>query len=79
MLSAPGFRFHRTLTPFFQLVVGPAHPAVCRVLGYTLFYVVVFLFLVLYFIFVLVLFLFCLFVIHVPLHTLGPLGGFMLG
>ena len=37
MLSAPGFRFHRILTPFFQLVVGPALPAVCRVLGYTLF------------------------------------------
>ena len=28
MLSAPGFRFHRTLTPFFQLVVGPALPAI---------------------------------------------------
>ena len=39
MLSAPGFRFHRTLTPFFQLVVGPAQPAVCGVLGYTSFYV----------------------------------------
>ena len=37
MLSAPGFRFHRTLTPFFQLVVGLAQPAVCGVLGYTSF------------------------------------------
>ena len=37
MLSAPGFRFHRTLTPFFQLVVGLAQPAVSGVLGYTSF------------------------------------------
>ena len=37
MLSAPGLRFHRILTPFFQLVVGPALPAVGRVLEYTLF------------------------------------------
>ena len=31
------FRFHRALTPFLQLVVGPAHPAVGRVVGYTSF------------------------------------------
>ena len=78
MLSAPGFRFHRILTPFFQLVVGPAHPAVGRVLGYTLFYIVVFLYLVLYY-FCYCFILFCLFVMRVPLHTLGPPGGFMLG
>ena len=35
MLSAPGLRFHRALAPFLQLVVGPAHPAVGGVIGYT--------------------------------------------
>ena len=35
MLSAPGLRFHRALAPFLPLVVGSAHPAVGRVLGYT--------------------------------------------
>ena len=35
MLSAPGLRFHRALAPFFQLVVGPAHPAVGGVIGFT--------------------------------------------
>ena len=35
MLTAPGLRFHRALAPFLQLVVGSAHPAVGRVLGYT--------------------------------------------
>ena len=37
MLSAPGLRFHRALTPSLQLVVGYAHPAVGGVLGYTSF------------------------------------------
>ena len=35
MLSAPGLRFNRALTPFHQLDVGPAHPAVGGVLGCT--------------------------------------------
>ena len=43
MLSAPGLRFHRALAPFLQLVVGSAHPAVGGVLGYTSFFIVVFL------------------------------------
>ena len=43
MLSAPGLRFHRALAPFLQRVVGPAHPAVGGVLGYTSFFIVVFL------------------------------------
>ena len=60
MLSAPGFCFHRILTPFFQLVVGPALPAVCRVLEYTLFCFVVFLFLVLILFLLLFYFLLCL-------------------
>ena len=60
MLSAPGFRFHRILAPFFQLVVGPALPAVCRVLGYTLFCIVVFLFLVLILFLLLFYFILCL-------------------
>ena len=34
-VSAPGLRFHRALAPSFQLDVGPAHPAVGRVIGYT--------------------------------------------
>ena len=38
MLSAPGFCLHRARPPFLQLVVGPAHPAVERVVGYTSFY-----------------------------------------
>ena len=38
MLSAPGLRFHRALAPFLQLDVGPAHPAVGGVLGYTPFF-----------------------------------------
>ena len=38
MLSAPGFRFHRAVTPFHQLDVGPAHPAVGGVLGCTPFF-----------------------------------------
>ena len=37
MLSPPGFRHHRARPPFLQLVVGPAHPAVERVVGYTSF------------------------------------------
>ena len=40
MLSAPGLRFHRALAPFLQLDVGPAHPAVGGVVGYTPFIVV---------------------------------------
>ena len=43
MLSAPGLRFHRALAPFLLRVVGSAHPAVGRVLGYTTFLVLVFL------------------------------------
>ena len=43
MLSAPGFRLHRARPPFLQLVVGPAHPAVAKVVGYTSFFIVVFL------------------------------------
>ena len=43
MLSAPGLRFHRALAPFLQRVVGSAHPAVGGVLGYTSFFIVVFL------------------------------------
>ena len=77
MLSAPGFRFHRILTPFFQLVVGPALPAVWRVLEYTLFCIVVFLFSCYYFIFITVLFYFVFIVVRVPLHPLGPPGGFL--
>ena len=46
MLSAPGLRFYMALTPFHQLDVGPAHPAVGGVLGCTPFLVV---FLVFYF------------------------------
>ena len=40
MLSAPGLRFYKALTPFHQLDVGPAHPAVGGVLGCTPFLVV---------------------------------------
>ena len=43
MLSAPGLRFHRALAPFLLRVVGSAHPEVGGVLGYTLFFIVVFL------------------------------------
>ena len=43
MLSAPGLRFHRALAPFLQRVVGSAHPNVGGVLGYTSFFIVVFL------------------------------------
>ena len=43
MLSAPGLRFYEALTPFHQLDVGPAHPAVGGVLGCTPFFVVAFL------------------------------------
>ena len=46
MLSAPGLRFYKALTPFHQLDVGPAHPAVGGVLGCTPFLVF---FLVFYF------------------------------
>ena len=38
MLSAPGLRFYRALTPFHQLEVGPAHLAVGGVLGCTPFF-----------------------------------------
>ena len=40
MLSAPGLCFRRALTPFHQLDVGPAHPAVGGVLGCTPFFMV---------------------------------------
>ena len=43
MLSAPGLRFHRALAPFLLRVVGSAHPNVGGVLGYTPFFIVVFL------------------------------------
>ena len=43
MLSAPGLRFHRALTPFLLRVVGSAHPVLGGVLGYTPFFIVVFL------------------------------------
>ena len=43
MLSAPGLRFHRALAPFLLRVVGSAHPDVGGVLGYTPFFIVVFL------------------------------------
>ena len=71
MLSAPGLRFYRALTPFHQLDVGPAHPAVGGVLGCTPFLVVS---CVLYFIIYVSL---CLFVFRVSLHSLGPPGGFL--
>ena len=38
MLSAPGLRFHRALTPFLLRVVGSAHPVLGGVLGYTPFF-----------------------------------------
>ena len=51
MLSAPGFCLHRARPPFLQLVVGPAHPAVERVVGYTSFLLWFSCVLVLYFLF----------------------------
>ena len=51
MLSAPGLRFYRALTPFHQLDVGPAHPAVGGVLGCTPFLVVFLVFYILLFLF----------------------------
>ena len=74
MLSAPGFRLHMARPPFLQLVVGPAHPAVERVVGYTSFFIVVFLCscIIFYYLFILLF----LFVLRVPLLTLGPPGGF---
>ena len=77
MLSAPGLRLHRARPPFLQLVVGPAHPAVERVVGYTSFFIVVFLCSCIIYIFVF-LFLLFLFVLRVPLLTLGPPGGFFM-
>ena len=76
MLSAPGFRLHWARPPFLQLVVGPAHPAVVRVVGYTSFLLWFSCVLVLYFI--IFLFLLFLFVLRVPLLTLGPPGGFFM-
>ena len=68
MLSAPGLRFHRALAPFLLRVVGSAHPNVGGVLGYTPFFIVVFLSSC-------VAFYFIIFVrLCVPLLTLGPPG-----
>ena len=79
MLSAPGFRLYRARPPFLQLVVGPSHPAVERVVGYTSFLLWFSCVLVLYFfIFLFLLFLLFLFVLRVPLLTLGPSGGFFM-
>ena len=75
MLSAPGLRFHRILTPFFQLVVGPAPTGCLTGVRIHPFYIMVFLFLCL-FIFITVLFSFVFIVLRVPLHPLGPPGGF---
>ena len=75
MLSAPGFRLHRARPPFLQLVVGPAHPAVEWVVGYTSFFIVVFLCSCIIFYYLFLLFLF---VLRVPLRTLGPPGGFFI-
>ena len=69
MLSAPGLRFHRALAPFLLRVVGSAHPAVGRVLGYTTFFGFGFLAVLCSF-----LFLFVFVVLRVPLLTLGPPG-----
>ena len=69
MLSAPGLRFHGALAPFLQLVVGSAHPAVGRVLGYTTVFGFGFLVILCSF-----LFLFVFVVLRVPLLTLGPPG-----
>ena len=74
MLSDPGLRLHRARPPFLQLVVGPAHPAVAKVVGYTSFLLWFSCVLVLYII--VFLFLLFLFVLRVPLLTLGPPGGF---
>ena len=74
MLSAPGLRFCRALTPFHQLDVGPDHPAVGGVLGCTRFFSCFSC--VLYFI---IYFSLCLSVFRVSLHSLGPLGVFMHG
>ena len=69
MLSAPGLRFHRALTPFLLRVVGSAHPVLGGVLGYTPFYcgflVILCRFLFIFFFF---------FRLRVPLLTLGPPG-----
>ena len=73
MLSDPGSRFCWSLALFRQLDVGPAHPAVSWVLGYTLFSCFLLHFYFYHFC------LFCLFVIHVSLHSLGPLGFLCLG
>ena len=68
-LTAPGLRFHRALAPFLQLVVGSAHPAVGRVLGYTTVFGFGFIVILCSF-----LFLFVFVVLRVPLLTLGPPG-----
>ena len=78
MLSAPGLRLHRGRPPFLQLVVGPAHPAVERVVGYTSFLLWFSCVLVLYIFVFLFLFLLFLFVLRMPLLTLGPPGGFFM-
>ena len=77
MLSAPGFRFHRILTPFFQLVVEPALPAVLTGVRIHPFLYCGFLVSCAYFIFITVLFYFVFIVVRVPLHPLGPPGGFL--
>ena len=70
MLSTSGLRFHRALAPYLQRVVGSAHPAVGWVLGYTSFFIVVFLSSC-------VAFYFYYFVrLRVPLLTFGPPGRF---
>ena len=56
--------------------MGPARPAVWGVLGYTLFYIVVFLYSCVIFCFYYCFILLFLFVLRVPLLTLGPAGGF---
>ena len=74
MLSAPGLGLHRARPPFLQLVVGPAHPAVERVVGYTSFLLWFSCHLVEIFIY---LFFFVVVVLRVPLLTFGPPGRFL--
>ena len=68
MLSAPGLRFYRALAPSFQLDVGPAHPAVGWVIGYTPFLLwfscVILLFSLFFFLFI------CL--LHAPAYLGSP-------
>ena len=76
MLSAPGFRFHRILHLSFSWLWGLPFQ-LSDGCSNTPFLYCGFLVLVIYFIFITVLFFFVFIIMRVPLHPLGPPGGFL--